>query len=467
MWPRTEEEHARGHNSGFVSFMHRPDAEEAYANLHERIDGRAVRLAWGKAVARERAPRPPLPGQVYGGSERTRFASDAAAARADASRPPVLVQPPLDLTRRREIDALAAQAVAAPDAADEVVRGARASGRRGMAFLWEEVAPDGRGSEDGNYFRWRVHSLRSGGTASRWRTAPLALVDGGPLWIPPTCSKPLGNPPLETPPSGDGEGVELMGSLESMSRGAPVALVSAAGVGVLAAADRGASARDVVSGACAAESSNRCAGMQNSDGSDLDAANFGAGGAGGGGDGQGALDAEILTLLKSVAALDERLDTRSRAELGDILSALDTSNATIAGAMCFCIDNSRRAGDVAATICGRMLALCTTKPPPPPEQGLALLYLLTDILANGDAGGGAHAHRARLAALAPVAVGCALGRWIDALSGHMVQAKAATGVARVFDAWEKLRIFDLTFLESLRTAALGARAREICDALSA
>lgn len=49
MWPRTEEEHARGHISGFVAFMERSDAEAAHDALRRHnLDGRDLRLAWGR-----------------------------------------------------------------------------------------------------------------------------------------------------------------------------------------------------------------------------------------------------------------------------------------------------------------------------------------------------------------------------------------------------------------------------------
>ena len=60
MWPRTQEERERNRNCGFVSFMARPDAEEALKSLdgkpfHDFI----MKVGWGKAV-----PLPPKP--VFG-----------------------------------------------------------------------------------------------------------------------------------------------------------------------------------------------------------------------------------------------------------------------------------------------------------------------------------------------------------------------------------------------------------------
>lgn len=51
MWPRSQEERERNRNCGFVSFMKRPDAEQALKNL----DGKTfhdfvMKVGWGKAV---------------------------------------------------------------------------------------------------------------------------------------------------------------------------------------------------------------------------------------------------------------------------------------------------------------------------------------------------------------------------------------------------------------------------------
>ncbi|XP_023213014.1 U2 snRNP-associated SURP motif-containing protein-like [Centruroides sculpturatus] len=57
MWPRSEEERARGRNCGFVAFMNRKDGERAMKSLNGReIMGFEMKLGWGKAV-----PIPPHP----------------------------------------------------------------------------------------------------------------------------------------------------------------------------------------------------------------------------------------------------------------------------------------------------------------------------------------------------------------------------------------------------------------------
>lgn len=51
MWPRTEEERARGRNKGFVLFENRKDAENSIRALQDAvIDGCGLRLGWAKGV---------------------------------------------------------------------------------------------------------------------------------------------------------------------------------------------------------------------------------------------------------------------------------------------------------------------------------------------------------------------------------------------------------------------------------
>ena len=57
MWPRTEEERARGRNCGFVAFMNRRDAERALTILEGTdVLGFEMKMGWGKGV-----PIPPQP----------------------------------------------------------------------------------------------------------------------------------------------------------------------------------------------------------------------------------------------------------------------------------------------------------------------------------------------------------------------------------------------------------------------
>lgn len=207
MWPRTAEEYARGYNSGFISFMQRIDSEAAFQGMHETdVDGNVVRLEWGKAMPRVRNPLPLPAGQRYGGSAaKPLYGTDKAMDMGNEKLPRIIVQPPLDLATRREINKLAFSVAkvhsseggdASAEFVARVIGEEQLAGRSRFAFLW-----DGDDSnEDLIYYRWRVYSLAHNDTDVRWRTAPFAMVEGGPLWDPPPCVRPINNPPLAEAP---------------------------------------------------------------------------------------------------------------------------------------------------------------------------------------------------------------------------------------------------------------------------
>ena len=60
MWPRTDEERRRGRNCGFVQYSKRQDACAAKDSLDgEYVDGKRIKVGWGKAVPEARVPQPP------------------------------------------------------------------------------------------------------------------------------------------------------------------------------------------------------------------------------------------------------------------------------------------------------------------------------------------------------------------------------------------------------------------------
>eukprot|EP01083_Nonionella_stella_P177347 623035_1 len=73
MWPRTDEERARGRNCGFVSFMTRPDADDCMdAFKDDLVFGTELRLGWGKRV---QIPPIPLPMPKTSETEESKFKS--------------------------------------------------------------------------------------------------------------------------------------------------------------------------------------------------------------------------------------------------------------------------------------------------------------------------------------------------------------------------------------------------------
>ena len=62
MWPRTDEERARGRNTGFVMFYDRGEAEAAMAALQDcDLNGQRIFISWGKMPAGGIRAPPPLP----------------------------------------------------------------------------------------------------------------------------------------------------------------------------------------------------------------------------------------------------------------------------------------------------------------------------------------------------------------------------------------------------------------------
>ena len=62
MWPRTDEERRRGRNCGFVQYSKRQDACAAKDSLDgEYVDGKRIKVGWGKAVPEARVPQPAGP----------------------------------------------------------------------------------------------------------------------------------------------------------------------------------------------------------------------------------------------------------------------------------------------------------------------------------------------------------------------------------------------------------------------
>eukprot|EP00172_Hildenbrandia_rubra_P000573 Plantae.Rhodophyta-Hildenbrandia_rubra.ctg13042.p1 GENE.Plantae.Rhodophyta-Hildenbrandia_rubra.ctg13042~~Plantae.Rhodophyta-Hildenbrandia_rubra.ctg13042.p1 ORF type:complete len:464 (+),score=58.97 Plantae.Rhodophyta-Hildenbrandia_rubra.ctg13042:92-1393(+) len=192
-------EFARGFNNGFVSFSSREDAEQAYANVNKtELDGKIVRLSWGKSVLRGKPLELPK-GVRYGGSALTRFEKDQAVLAIDEEKEPVLVQPALDLERRALLDYLADTVHRCGPALEGMVANRE---RRHYTMGVEVLYPflidtKGLDSDDGRYYQWRLYSLAHGDTLNSWRTVDFAMFEAGCRWIPPPCERPINNPKRE------------------------------------------------------------------------------------------------------------------------------------------------------------------------------------------------------------------------------------------------------------------------------
>lgn len=94
-----------------------------------------------------------------------------------------VVQLPADASRRSLIDQLAVHVSHSGVEYEQSVLDQHAHARtlpsHPYSFLFAIDLPDNL------YYRWRVYSLRSGGTLQRWDTRPFQMIPHGPLWLPP------------------------------------------------------------------------------------------------------------------------------------------------------------------------------------------------------------------------------------------------------------------------------------------
>lgn len=394
MWPRTEEEHSRGYNSGFVSFMHRPDAARALQSLQDvDIDGHKIRLAWGRAVRRVPQPLPPRPGHRHGGSQV--FGTDESISCAQASAEQTLVQPPTDLLVRRDINRLAYFVVRlgsrGPQFEAMVAERERASKSKRFSFLWDLRDRDG---DDGVYYRWRVYSLANGDTDLRWRTAPFAICKGGILWNPPSCMYPLNNPEKDVV-------TDAMLAIDSSAYNF---------------ATDGSSAKNTVE----------------------DSIN------------------DLNALFASVSGLDDSLSSDASTELDSLLDRICTSRNSVARSMCFCVDHCRCAGSISVHIVQRLVTL-TPISSVEVQKYIGLVFLIADLLHNSGSAAvpGASVYRNRFERLLPEAFR-SLGAWFRAIDGRLTAHKAAVGFNAVFAAWKRSAVYPAEFVESLRVELFGA-----------
>lgn len=377
MWPRTPEGHARGHHSGFVCFQDRRDAERAHSSMHgSTIDGRTVRVCWGKSVRRVESPLQLLPDQVWGGSFGFVFEPDEMMLRAGESEDSILVRPPLDLIVRAEIDAAAVLCAADGTDASEKKR--------------VEEAINGRPTDDVLYFRWRMHSLSHGDTLTEWRTANFAMKPGGPLWVPPSCSRPRNNPPerkrwalkLHTESSDSEEDDDEKRELSLL---------------------------ETIRAAKSAPASS--------------------------------------DILLHLATLDSPLSSVVEEQFEEILRNLTPERESICAAMVFCIDYAAFAGSLIAMIAASAMHTDASL-----ETRLSYLYLLSDILHNSLSvnSQGVWAFRVRFEGIAGILFSC-FGDVAKAAHAEL-GVEFSERILDVLKAWSEVDLFPRDFLLRLESA---------------
>lgn len=177
MWPRTPEERARNRNTGFVSFVHRADADAAMDACSDKDPfrvGRRLMMRWGKNVKTEKE-------QVDRNNSEF-LIKRPKMEHIDAHS--VVVVSPND-PRRRQFITRVASVVAknGPHIENQILD----KELHNSEFNFLRFNPNGSETEkvESIYYRWKVYSLGQGDSPDVWKTEPFVMIDDGRTWIPP------------------------------------------------------------------------------------------------------------------------------------------------------------------------------------------------------------------------------------------------------------------------------------------
>ncbi|KAK3912286.1 U2 snRNP-associated SURP motif-containing protein [Frankliniella fusca] len=207
MWPRSDEEKARGRNCGFVAFMNRKDGERALKHINGKdVMQYEMKLGWGKGVPIPPHPIyiPPAMLQLTLPPPQSGLPFNAQPCRRDRDRVPKLKPSdpyPTDPDQKAYLDDILYNAVVKVVIPTErnvlmlihrmiefVIREGpmfeamimnREINNPMFRFLFENQNPMHI------YYRWKLFSLLQGDLQAKWRTEEFRMFKGGSVWKPP------------------------------------------------------------------------------------------------------------------------------------------------------------------------------------------------------------------------------------------------------------------------------------------
>ena len=179
MWPRTDEERRRGRNCGFVQYSKRQDACAAKDSLDgEYVDGKRIKVGWGKAVPEARVPQQPAGPSLSDLAAEAQARAKQVLMKATGMTPMkdcdarISVVIPADPEQKDIADRLAEIVVEDPGVED-VIR-EREKENPLFSFLRRKSLVQ-------TYYRCRVWTLLMGARSPQ----PFRMADPGPFWVPP------------------------------------------------------------------------------------------------------------------------------------------------------------------------------------------------------------------------------------------------------------------------------------------
>lgn len=207
MWPRSDEEKARGRNCGFVAFMNRKDGERALKFLNGKdVMSYEMKLGWGKGVPIPAHPIyiPPTMLELTMPPPPSGLPFNAQPAPRDRHRIPRMrpgepyPENPEDVDRLNKILSQAVVKVVIPTERNllmlihhmiefviregpmfEAMIMNREINNPMFRFLFENQSPAHI------YYRWKLFSMLQGDIQYKWRTQEFRMFKGGSIWRPP------------------------------------------------------------------------------------------------------------------------------------------------------------------------------------------------------------------------------------------------------------------------------------------
>lgn len=209
MWPRSEEERARGRNCGFVAYMSRRDAERALRALNGKdVMNYEMKLGWGKSVPIMTHPiyippilvaytlPPPPSGLPFNAQPHPSDLENIPKMTShEYMTEPELKQQMDDVLYKSIVKVVIpterallmlihrmVEFVIREGPMFEALIMTREMDNPMYKFLFENESPSHI------YYRWKLFSLLQGDSANDWRTKEFRMFRGGSIWKPPAIN---------------------------------------------------------------------------------------------------------------------------------------------------------------------------------------------------------------------------------------------------------------------------------------
>lgn len=215
MWPRSDEEKARGRNCGFVAYMSRKDGERALRNLNGKdILGYEMKLGWGKSLILPPHPiyippalleismPPPPSGLPFNAQPAPRDRDVLPKTTEELNeilyRATVKVVIPTDRNLLMLIHRTCEFVVREGPMFEAMIMNREINNPQ-YRFLFENQSPAHI------YYRWKLYSLTHGDSQKEWSTKEFRMFKNGSIWKPPLMNSYTAGMPEELVLQDDGK----------------------------------------------------------------------------------------------------------------------------------------------------------------------------------------------------------------------------------------------------------------------